>query len=74
MALILKKFLYFLLFRKTETSKKIPHILRNGNLKKLLIFQEMELLSQSSKTKQNKQKKIHPNKISYILRNRTFWV
>ena len=46
-----------------ETPKKIPSISGNGNSKKLLLFQDMELLSSSSKYK----KKIHPKKSSYIL-------
>ena len=48
-----KKFLYFLIFRKTETTKKIPYISGNGSTKKLLIFREMELLSPGSKNKKS---------------------
>ena len=34
----IKKLLYFLIFRETETSKRIPYISGSGNPKKLLVF------------------------------------
>ena len=62
LVLMLKYFLYFPIFRETETLKKIPYVSGNENPKKLLIFWKMELFSPSSK----KILKIHPKKIPYI--------
>ena len=66
LALIIKKFLYFLIFWETETLKKIP-ISGSANPNKLLLFQEMKLFSPSSKNK-----KIHSEKVSNTLILKSF--
>ena len=56
----------FLIFRLAETRKKffIFQETENGKPEKLIIFREMEIFNPSSKNK-----KIHPEKISYGSRN-----
>ena len=71
-ALTLNIFLYFLTFCETETLTKLPYILEKRNLKTLLTFQEMELLSPNWKNRKTSLKKVII--FSDISGNETFWL